>query len=184
MAGAGWYPDPLGRAQVRYFDGVEWSQWAADDGRSRLDAEAVLTALPAPPDAPPPGMPPPPGTGWTPSQPAGLGVMQFRSTQGLSTALMWVLIGSALSAIAVALALGFRLDALDRFRGGDLFALQDVRDGDDAVSTTTTILAIFNVTVLVLFIIFLFRSVKNTELWSETKEKWTPGWAIGGWFIP
>ena len=52
MAGAGWYPDPLGRAQVRYFDGSEWSPWAADNGQSRLDADAVLTGVPAPPDAP------------------------------------------------------------------------------------------------------------------------------------
>jgi hypothetical protein len=184
MASAGWYPDPLGRAQVRYFDGTEWSQWAADDGKSRLDAEAVLTALPGPPDAPPPGMPPPPGTGWSPSQQGGASVARFRSISGLSTALMWVLIGVAVSAVGAALALGYRLDAIDRLRGGSFAALQDVRDGDDAVDAMSTILSVFNVAVFVLFIIFLFRAVKNTELWNTVKEKWTPGWAIGSWFIP
>ena len=184
MAGAGWYPDPLGRAQVRYFDGTEWSQWAADDGKSRLDAEAVLTALPAPPDAPPPGMPPPPGTGWTPVPAGSLTPQRFRSIKGLSLALMWVLIGVAVASVGSAIALAVRLDAVDRFRGGDFSALQDVRDGDDAVSTASTILVLLSIAVFVLIIIFLFRAVKNTELWNTVRERWTPGWAIGGWFIP
>src|SRR5258708_3250699 len=117
MASAGWYPDPLGRAQVRYFDGAEWSQWAADDGRSRLDAEAVLTALPLPPDAPPPGMPPTPGTGWTPAQQGSVEAPQrFRSVQGLSTALMWVLIAVAIAAAGSALVRLARIDAINRFQ--------------------------------------------------------------------
>lgn len=184
MASAGWYPDPLGRAQVRYFDGTEWSQWAADDGKSRLDAEAVLTALPEPPSAPPPGMPPPPGTGWSPAQAGSLTRESFRSIKGLSVALTWVVIGVGLAALGSAATLAFRLDAVDRFRGGDFSALQDVRDGDDAVSTASTILVLLSIAVFVLLIIFLFRAVKNTELWNTAKERWTPGWAIGGWFIP
>ena len=185
MAGAGWYPDPLGRAQVRYFDGAQWSQWAADDGKSRLDAEAVVSALPDPPDAPPPGMPPPPGTGWTPAQPGVTAARQFRSVKGLATALMWVLIGVAVAAVGSAIALAFRLDAVERFRdSGSFAALQDVRDGDDAVDAASTFLLLFSVAVFVLLIIYLFRAVKNAELWNSEKEKWTPGWAIGGWFIP
>jgi hypothetical protein len=185
MAGAGWYPDPLGRAQVRYFDGVQWSQWAADDGKSRLDAEAVVTALPDPPDAPPPGMPPPPGTGWTPAQRGYAQTNEFRSVKGLSIALMWVLIGVTIAAVASAIALAVRLDAVERFRdSGSLSALQDVRDADDAVSGASSFLLLFSVAVFVLLIIYLFRAVKNTELWNAQKEKWTPGWAIGGWFIP
>ena len=184
MAGAGWYPDPLGRAQVRYFDGTEWSQWAADDGKSRLDAEAVSDRAPGTTRRTATGHATSARTGWTPAQQAGPGVAQFRSVQGLSTALMWVLIGVAVSAVGAAIALGYRLDAIDRFRGGSFAALQDVNDGDDAVKAMSNIMSAFNIAVFVLFIIFLFRAVKNAELWNTVKEKWTPGWAIGGWFIP
>jgi hypothetical protein len=189
MAGAGWYPDPLGRAQVRYFDGTEWSQWAADDGKSRLDAEAVLTALPAPPDAPPPGMPPPPGTGWTPSQQAGPGVMQFRSLRGLATALTWVLPFTILAGLAAAGAFVNRIDAADTYyhaSNPSTFAssFRDLQDADDAVGSTTTISVLLAIAVFVLLIIFMFRAAKNNELWNAQRPTWAAGWTIGGWFIP
>ena len=188
MAGAGWYPDPLGRAQVRYFDGTEWSQWAADDGRSRLDAEAVLTALPPPPDAPPPGMPPPPGTGWTPAQPGGLGqTQQFRSVQGLSTALMWVLIGVAVAAAATALvrvARTRRDRPLPRHRQLRV-RTRTYKDGDDAVgghvehsrrcSTSRSSCCSSS---------SCSARSRTRSCGMPPKERWTPGWAIGGWFIP
>jgi membrane protease YdiL (CAAX protease family) len=125
-------------------------------------------------------MPPPPGTGWSPSTTA----QQYRSVQGLSTAMTWVLAGFILAAVVGAGALAFRLDAVDRYRNGDISALADVRDGDDAVDASASILVLLNIALLVLIIIFLYRAVKNTETWNREKEKWTPGWAIGGWFIP
>jgi hypothetical protein len=186
MAGAGWYPDPLGRAQVRYFDGAEWSQWAADDGRSRLDADAVLTALPPPPDSPPPGMPTPPGAGLAPVQAGAYRpAARYRSIQGLSTALMWVLICVAVAAAGSALVRVARIDAINRFLDdGSVSSYRDYKDAHDAVGVVMSIVSVLNLTVFVLFVIYLFRAVTNTELWNVTKERWTPGWAIGGWFIP
>lgn len=32
-----WHPDPLGRHQYRYWDGEQWSEHVADDGRTSLD---------------------------------------------------------------------------------------------------------------------------------------------------
>jgi uncharacterized membrane protein YhaH (DUF805 family) len=34
---ANWYADPSGRHQYRYFDGAQWTEHVADDGRVRLD---------------------------------------------------------------------------------------------------------------------------------------------------
>ena len=34
MAVAGWYPDPMGRAWHRYFDGVQWTDHVATNGRA------------------------------------------------------------------------------------------------------------------------------------------------------
>jgi hypothetical protein len=59
-----------------------------------------------------------------------------------------------------------------------------VRDADDAVRAAAGFLGVVRVAIFVLIIIFLYRAVKNTETWDSVREKWTPGWAIGGWFIP
>jgi hypothetical protein len=36
-APASWYPDPVGRHQFRYWDGVQWTDWVADDGVQSSD---------------------------------------------------------------------------------------------------------------------------------------------------
>jgi uncharacterized RDD family membrane protein YckC len=40
-----WAPDPLGRHQYRYWDGAQWTDHVADNGRNSIDP---LTAVPAP----------------------------------------------------------------------------------------------------------------------------------------
>jgi hypothetical protein len=37
-APAGWHPDPLGRYQVRYWDGLRWTEAVANDGVQSVDA--------------------------------------------------------------------------------------------------------------------------------------------------
>ncbi len=37
VAPAGWYPDPAGRAEQRWWDGAEWTPWIADGGVRRQD---------------------------------------------------------------------------------------------------------------------------------------------------
>jgi hypothetical protein len=37
MAAAGWYPDPRGRHEHRYFDGTAWTDHVADGGRPSTD---------------------------------------------------------------------------------------------------------------------------------------------------
>jgi uncharacterized protein YxjI len=36
-APAGWYPDPMGRHEVRYYDGTEWTEHVASHGRQAVD---------------------------------------------------------------------------------------------------------------------------------------------------
>jgi hypothetical protein len=66
MADAGWYPDPRGRHEHRYFDGSTWTDHVADDGRGSMDP----VNAPSPPSEPPPAPatdapPPPPGASPT-----------------------------------------------------------------------------------------------------------------------
>jgi len=41
----GWYPDPVGRYQTRYFDGINWT-WrvANDDGVTTIDPRGALAS--------------------------------------------------------------------------------------------------------------------------------------------
>lgn len=34
---AGWYPDPLGRAELRYFDGAQWTEHVSTNGEQQVD---------------------------------------------------------------------------------------------------------------------------------------------------
>lgn len=49
-APAGWYPDPLGRFEFRYWDGAAWTDQAARDGQTVVDP---LDGSPTSPDADP-----------------------------------------------------------------------------------------------------------------------------------
>jgi hypothetical protein len=184
MADPGWYPDPLGRAQVRYFDGVQWSQWAADDGVSRLDADAPVAELPEPPTLPPPGSPPPPpgpGTGWTASPAVD---RSYRSIAGLTTALTWVVAAAIAAAIGCAGAYVNHRVVNDRLYTEIFVPRDDVTSARDIVNGMASLYGALAVATFVLVIIWLFRAVKNTELWNVDRGRWAPGWAIGGWFIP
>lgn len=56
---AGWYPDPLGRAQLRYYDGTAWTRHVASFGQqSEEPSDAPLGLPPATRSEPPP-----PGSG-------------------------------------------------------------------------------------------------------------------------
>lgn len=41
---AGWHPDPTQRHQIRFYDGVEWTEHVADDGVQSEDARGVDAA--------------------------------------------------------------------------------------------------------------------------------------------
>jgi hypothetical protein len=60
MADAGWYPDPRGRHEHRYFDGTAWTDHVADGGRGSMDPVNAPSPPPGPAPEPSPGAPPPP----------------------------------------------------------------------------------------------------------------------------
>lgn len=48
---AGWDPDPTGRHQLRYWDGVGWTQWVSDFDVLGQDPMAVDPEVPVDPEA-------------------------------------------------------------------------------------------------------------------------------------
>lgn len=43
MPEAAWHPDPLGRYELRYWDGDQWTEHVANDGRQEVDPEPIVT---------------------------------------------------------------------------------------------------------------------------------------------
>jgi uncharacterized protein YxjI len=60
----GWYPDPLGRHESRYWDGGKWTEHVASRGRQGADPPVGATSVPIANDAPalPPEVAPAPAT--------------------------------------------------------------------------------------------------------------------------
>lgn len=42
----GWFPDPYGRFQQRYFDGSQWTEHVVDDGRQAVDPLGATVSIP------------------------------------------------------------------------------------------------------------------------------------------
>ncbi|HLT15109.1 MAG TPA: phospholipid scramblase-related protein [Acidimicrobiales bacterium] len=43
---ANWYPDPLGRHELRYWDGSQWTEHVSDHGRQAVDPPGQTTVVP------------------------------------------------------------------------------------------------------------------------------------------
>lgn len=52
-----WLPDPTGRHQLRWWDGVEWTEHVSDDGDTATDPPGADLPPPPPHDATPAGAP-------------------------------------------------------------------------------------------------------------------------------
>jgi hypothetical protein len=52
---AGWYPDPYGRHEQRYWDGTTWTEHVSDQGVTSTDAPAAPSVPPLTPWSPPGG---------------------------------------------------------------------------------------------------------------------------------
>ena len=136
-----------------------------------------MSDFPSPPP-PPPDLTAPPGAGFTGTN---WGRVPFRRVRGLATAIL-VLLGVSIIGAAVDLALlPSRVDVAREFlRTGD----EDTFN-DEYLGTTlgSTLLGLATIATVVISIIWLYRVVANHRLLGR-RTTWSPGFAIGGWFLP
>ena len=154
-------------------------------GTPRLRA---MTDAPEPPASPPPGEPPPPPPAAPPPPPAYVAATpEWRSNQGLKTALTWLFGVTAAAQLFLAVAyvnrLGVISDVEDQVLGGfDL--IERANDADDLVQTAAILVLVLLVVNAICFITWMFRAAKNNEALGRANPRLGAGWAIGGWFIP
>ena len=135
--------------------------WLASDGRW-YPAESA----PAPP--PPPAPP-----------------AERMLGRGLTTWLQTIFFLAAAAAAAGAVVTVSKIERFDDFTDrGSGAALQRLVDAEDVSVTIDALFALAAITVAVLLIVWCYQAYKVIEKQPVVGRRWTPGWAIGGWFIP
>ena len=90
------------------------------------------------------------------------------------------------ASVLLAIAFAHRLSVAARdFEHGHFGnAAQRADDADDFVTGGSSVYGMTQIVIVVLFIIWMFRSAKNNEALGRTGARYGPGWSIGSWFIP
>ena len=107
----------------------------------------------------------------------------WRSTTGLRTALVWLLSANVVATIATGFALLHHNQVVDEYHHfrTNYAATQD---SSRLLGVAGLVLVAVFVATVVVFIVWMWRSAKNNELLDRVRPRYTPGWSIGGWFIP
>jgi hypothetical protein len=108
----------------------------------------------------------------------------YRSLRGLQIALAWLLGAVGVVAILLGAAIVHRVDLLGDAGNGRSISTRSANHADDLVGTAAGWLILLTVAIFVVLIVFLYRASKNTAIWDQSTPRWSPGWTIGGWFIP
>jgi hypothetical protein len=180
---AAWYPDPARRHQFRYWDGTAWTGDVATNGVTSWDPPYT--------DHPGAAAAPAPRTTTSTAAPAPVapGAVALRRTSGPASALGWIL-GIAAGALVARLAAAvYRIIQVRTAQSWDESKdpaplIRRLHDSDNYLDATAAISAVFLVTILVLLIIWMYRSARNARAIDRWDNGLTPGWAIGGWFVP
>ena len=101
----------------------------------------------------------------------------------LSKALLVFFIFEAVLGLINAVAHFSRASYVNGLINGKRFNYGTVEDLDDFVEASAGWLLIVHLIAFILLVIWAWRATKNLESWGAPL-KWSPGWAIGGWFVP
>ncbi|HEY1329904.1 MAG TPA: DUF4328 domain-containing protein [Actinomycetota bacterium] len=108
----------------------------------------------------------------------------FRSGHGLAVPVC-VLLGilGVLAAVGVGLR-AHELDVLHRLQRGDFVAQSVLDDADNAISALAAVIGFTQLATVVLWLMWQFRAHTNLPGLGAEGLKYTPGWAVGWWFVP
>lgn len=108
-----------------------------------------------------------------------LGGLRVRSTW----AVLFLLISAALSLITIILD-GYQIELLSRIGSGGIFTDQEIGANDGRMQIVAILSLIVFIPVIVFFCLRIARAQRN--LWDHNIVglQFTPGWAVGWWFVP
>jgi hypothetical protein len=116
--------------------------------------------------------------------PAGTG---YVLNSGLTTAtriLSWITAAGTFLFAAALVHEAWRFDQWWNASGFSTDELQDLLDAEDISSTASALTFMVAIALFVLMIIWLTKARRTANRFGGTETNWSPGWAIGAWFIP
>ena len=110
----------------------------------------------------------------------------WRSLDGLRTALIVLNVCAVAAGAWLMVALLNRLSLVDDLETGlvSIEFVQQAQNADDTVQAAGLATLVVFVVTFIVFIVWQWRCAKNAEVVGRYVGKWSPGWSIGGWFIP
>jgi hypothetical protein len=130
-----------------------------------------------------PGYPPYPPAGYYPAYPVP--VERAAPLRGLAIATQ-VLLGVQLAAyLALIVALVYERNLVGRLEtDAGSVQLGDLRNADDAVAAMSVVILLLLLATAVVWIIWFYRARANVDTWNSRYQRFSKGWAIGGWLCP
>jgi heme/copper-type cytochrome/quinol oxidase subunit 2 len=128
----------------------------------------------------------PVATTGTPAPDVARPVGQIRPTRTLSRWVVWLLAGvAALTLLAIIFRFG-QLSLLQKIRDQGAGAVTRAQAGaaDDRLTAVSVPLGILTVATIVLWCVWQFRAQANLRPLGAANLRYSPGWAVGWWFIP
>ncbi len=103
---------------------------------------------------------------------------------GLATVIAWVLGIGCVAHIASAVTQFSRAALVSRLMDRPYsVSWNEIIDADNAAVAAHGFNVLFTVAGRILLVIWAWRATKNLVAWN-LRHRWSPGWAIGGWFVP
>lgn len=111
-------------------------------------------------------------------------VPTLKKTGGIATLLAWLLATQAVLTAIELLALANRYAVLHRYELGGSVAPSTIHAADTAVDVTTNVIAAILVVTIVIWCMWQHRAHSNAGELSGGGLHFSPGWAVGWWFVP
>jgi hypothetical protein len=109
---------------------------------------------------------------------------QVRATRRIADAVVALLITQILLLGVEALALLNRISLLERAREGPFVTLAEVERADNRVIASAVVWLVVFVVTAIVWCVWQHRAQRNAIALADGKLEFTPGWAVGWWFVP
>ncbi|SDU52766.1 DUF4328 domain-containing protein [Jiangella alkaliphila] len=117
---------------------------------------------------------------WAPPPPAG----EPSSLGGLRTALTVLFVVSSLFSLLSVAAYAGRIGYVDEVIESGSIDRQRAEDADAFVAGSVILWFVVFLAIAAVFIVWQYRHAKNARVLGAQGHVTSPGWAVGGWFIP
>jgi hypothetical protein len=107
----------------------------------------------------------------------------WRPTTTLRTGLVWLLSADIVTTVAFGFALNHQQTVVDHYNHGAA-SYSSTQSASSLLGMVAIAYLVLLLATAAVFIVWQWRSAKNNEVLGRIRPRYTPGWSIGGWFIP